>query len=346
MPRSRRRRAGLLAAGAMAGGATYVAARRAGVRRADFSAQAPAEPAGGRPLELTAADGTSLHGSVFGPEGAPTLVLVHGWTCSLRLWHNQIRDLAGEFRIVAFDLRGHGRSGPSPGSDYSIEAFASDLDAVLAATVPDGERAVLAGHSMGAMVIVAWAGEEPASVSRVAAAALINTGMGDIVSEALVVKLPGRKSRLQQEIASAVICSAAPLIAPEGMLRPGARFAALSRGASPEAVACTAYMVRQCDPEVRGACGGTLSRLDLYEAIAKMTMPTLVIAGGRDKLTPPTHSKRLAEELPDPVELIEVPGIGHMGPLEAPDEISEQLRALAETARRSPTSRASAPTAA
>jgi pimeloyl-ACP methyl ester carboxylesterase len=283
-------------------------------------------------VEVTAADGTSLHGRVFGPEGAPTLVLVHGWTCSLRLWHNQIRELAADFRIVAFDLRGHGRSGQSPRSDYSIEAFASDLDAVLAACVPEGERAVLAGHSMGGMAIVAWAGQEPASVSRVSAAALINTGMGDIVSQALVVRLPAGMSGLQQEIGTAVICSAGPVIAPEPILRPGARFAALSRVAQPEAVACTAYMVRHCDPEVRGACGGTLSRLDLYEAIAKMTMPTLVIAGERDKLTPPPHSRRLAEELPDPVEMVEVPGIGHMGPLEAPVEISRQLRALAAAA--------------
>ncbi len=77
--------------------------------------------------------------------------------CSIELWHRQIEALGSEARIIAFDMRGHGGSGFAPTLDYSIEAFADDLDAVLEAHLADGERAVIAGHSMGAMTVAAWA---------------------------------------------------------------------------------------------------------------------------------------------------------------------------------------------
>jgi len=56
-------------------------------------------------------------------------------------------ELSREFRIVAYDLRGHGQSAPAAGGDYSLQRFGEDLDAVLAGGVPDGQRAVVAGHS-------------------------------------------------------------------------------------------------------------------------------------------------------------------------------------------------------
>src|SRR5258708_16805987 len=64
----------------------------------------------GRALEVMSTDGIRLHAEVFGPDGAPTIVLAHGWLCALDFWHYQLRDLAGEFRVVAYDQRGHGRS--------------------------------------------------------------------------------------------------------------------------------------------------------------------------------------------------------------------------------------------
>ena len=61
------------------------------------------------------------------------------------------------FRVVAYDQRGHGHSEPARGGDYAIERFGEDLEAVLSTCVPSGQRAVVAGHSLGAMSIAAWA---------------------------------------------------------------------------------------------------------------------------------------------------------------------------------------------
>lgn len=73
---------------------------------------------------------------VHGAEGAPAVVLSHGWTCSTAFWAAQIRDLARDHRVVAYDQRGHGRS-PAAAA-YSTTALADDLAAVLEAALAPG----------------------------------------------------------------------------------------------------------------------------------------------------------------------------------------------------------------
>lgn len=72
-------------------------------------------------------DGTRLHTEVHRPEDAPTVVLVHGILCSTQFWRNQIRDLSGEFRVVAYDHRGHGRSDAPRAGSYGLDDLADDL---------------------------------------------------------------------------------------------------------------------------------------------------------------------------------------------------------------------------
>ena len=258
------------------------------------------------------------------------MVLVHGWTCALRFWTYQLRALAGELRLVAFDLRGHGASeGPSSG-DYSTEAFADDLEAVLASCVPDGRRAVLAGHSLGGMTIVAWAGRHPQAVARRAsAAALVNTGVGDLISNALVVRLPAGMDRIRGVAARVALAAPAPLPPqPTPLSHRLVRYMALSPSASPAQVAFTEGMVLETRAQARARTGASLSRLDLQHAVESLTVPTLVLAGERDRLTPPVHARRLADALPEPVDLVELPNVGHMAPLEAHEEVAAALRRL------------------
>ena len=89
-----------------------------------------------------------------------------------------------------------------------------------------------------------------------------------------------------------------------------------------------------CRREVRAACGGTLSRLDLREAVASLSVPTAVVAGERDKLAPPVHAQRLAEDLPDVAHQVEFERIGHMAPVEVPDAVTDVLRGLARSSGR------------
>jgi pimeloyl-ACP methyl ester carboxylesterase len=287
-------------------------------------------PAGGEERTVLAPDGTRLHVELWGPQDAPPVVLVHGWTCALHFWRRQIRDLMADHRVIAFDLRGHGRSGAPEGRDWSPDALADDLEAVLEACVPD-RPALLGGHSLGAMTIVAWAGRYPEAVrERATAAVLCNTGLGDLVTESLLLRPPDAFGRVHQTLGGLLLAAPAPLPSrPDPITHRAVRYVALSPSASPAAVRFSEELVLGCHPRVRGAYGRELTRLDLRERAEHLTVPTVVVAGTADRLTPPVHARRLAEALPDCRRLLEHEGSGHMGPLERAGEVSAVLRELA-----------------
>jgi pimeloyl-ACP methyl ester carboxylesterase len=75
-----------------------------------------------------------------------------------------------------------------------------------------------------------------------------------------------------------------------------------------------------------------MSNMDILDALPRLTVPTVVLAGSRDRLTPPSHARRIASELPEPAAVVELPLSGHMAPLERPAEVNDLLRALAARA--------------
>lgn len=316
------------AAAAAAGGAAWVAGRAR--RPAGHSGPLVPGLEGERVGKVTSADGTTIHVAEFGPEDGRPIVLVHAWMCSLELWHRQLAELGREFRLIAFDLRGHGRSSFAPTLDYSIEAFADDLDAVLADRLADGQLGVLAGHSMGGMTIAAWAHRYPDSVAlRCGGVAMIGTGLGDLVSESLVVRSPGGFTGAKERIEVALLTTEIPFDgAPEPAIRAGARYLAFGPEARHEDVELVTRMVRACPRRVRGLCGGTLSRMEVFDGLAHLDVPATVIAGAQDRMTPPVHSHKLAAKLPHEPEVIEAPASGHMVPLEADAVVTSELRRL------------------
>ncbi len=97
-------------------------------------------------------DGTELHVVVHGPADGAPVVLTPGWGADTQEWAYTRRDLAGRYRLIAWDLPGLGQSSPPRDGDWSMERLARDLDAVL--EVAGGRGAVLVGHSLGAMIIL------------------------------------------------------------------------------------------------------------------------------------------------------------------------------------------------
>ncbi|HKJ36747.1 MAG TPA: alpha/beta fold hydrolase, partial [Solirubrobacterales bacterium] len=120
-------RTGKAAAGLAAGAAALAAGWAATQRRDQRAITADPRGAkllaefGGSPSTVRAADGTALWVRTFGPDDAPTIVMVHGWTCAAEFWKLQVEALKGERRIVTFDLRGHGQSERPPDGNYTIE---------------------------------------------------------------------------------------------------------------------------------------------------------------------------------------------------------------------------------
>lgn len=292
-------------------------------------------PLGGGPLAVVSADGTALHAESFGPADAPTIVLAHGWTEQLGFWGPVIEVLLRRgLRAVAYDLRGHGRSAAAADGDYSLERFGEDLAAVLAASVDPKRsqaRATVVGHSLGAMSIAAWADAHDVS-AHVNAAALINTGLGDLISgHQLFGQLARRLNH--PRVGRALMGSGLPLLPFSSPLSHAVvRYVAFGPSATAGDVAFYERMLLDTPAAVRAACGVALSDMNLWEAVAGLTVPTLVVAGDRDRLTPPDHARRIAEALPDSAGLIILKDTGHMSPLERPLKLADALAQLATSA--------------
>jgi pimeloyl-ACP methyl ester carboxylesterase len=330
------RRSTTLAAGAglaltAAAGAELQRRHRGAVDRDPANARLRA-PRRGRSSTARSADGTALHVEVFGEEDRPAIVLAHGWTEQLIYWTLVIDNLLLRgFRVVAYDLRGHGGSDAAVGGDYSLERFGEDLEAVLSTACRDDERPLIAGHSLGAMSIVAWA-EHHDVERRVSAAALLNTGVGGLVAEGLLIPVPW----LARAIGATPL--ARGVLATKGQLPEFStpvthaliRYVAFGPTATPAQVAFYERMLVACPPDVRSTVGIALSEMDLYKAVPRVTVPTLVMAGGSDRLTPPSHARRIAQELPALHGLIVLPETGHMGPLERPTEVADALIELSD----------------
>lgn len=319
-----------IAAGTAAavGAAGWLTARRT----AAASRERRARGDRGRRLTVRGADGGAREVRVHGPEDAPALVLVHCWTGTMEFWHRQVAELESEFRIVTYDHRGHGLSDDAAGGDYSLEALAADLQCVLDATVEAGERPILAGHSMGAMTIAAWADAARGSVSdQIRGAVLMSTGLEELTAHAQLVRpLPGPFGTVQGRLADAILELPGSIQGiPVPVVRAAADYAALGPNARDEDVELTARMALDCRTRARARCGRAMSRMALLAKLDALDVPTMVVAGGRDLMTPISHGERIETALPRSLGLRVDPDAGHMTPLESPDLVNAALREVA-----------------
>ncbi len=268
------------------------------------------------------------------PDAGLTVVFVHGYTVTSDCWAAQVRDLrGGGARLVLYDQRGHGGSTPGPAQDDTIEQLGRDLAEVLRQRVPQGP-VVLVGHSMGGMTIMALAEQRPELFGdRIVAVALVGTSSGGMgqVSLGLPAAMAAPMGRLLSYAPRA-----APLHRRAERLRASdsdlARLINAQIAFGPEAPAgAHAAMARMQAPmklETMAAFLPTFVTHDRTAALSPLkTVPTVIVVGENDVLTPPRHSRIVSDALPD-AELVEVPGSGHMVMMEAPDAVTDQLRRL------------------
>jgi pimeloyl-ACP methyl ester carboxylesterase len=282
-------------------------------------------------IPVVSFDGTPLHVRAVGPEDATTLVFLHGITLDMTTWHYQWRHFSDRYRCVLVDLRAHGRSGKPPEGDYSLEAMGKDIKAVLDAAVPTG-RAILVGHSMGAMAMLAFALQFPEEFGdRVRGAVFVDTGASDLAREAfggLGVRLASTLRRVgdryteRPELAERL----------QGRIkRYGTDLTLLvawatnfGPGASPSQVEHVARISAGTPVEVWVHTLRDLLEMDLREAIEHVRVPSLVIVGDRDLLTPKTSAQALRAALPD-ARAVVITGAGHISMLECHRVFNEVL---------------------
>ncbi|MFW6639245.1 alpha/beta fold hydrolase [Nocardiopsis algeriensis] len=280
-----------------------------------------------RELRVRSDDGSELHVEVRGPSDGPTVVLSHCWATSLASWGPVVRKLAPHLRVVLYDQRGHGRSpAPLTRAGYGAEKLADDLCAVLAATVPEGHRAVVAGHSMGGMTVMA-AGDREVFREKAGAVLLTNTGCTELTKRARAIPLPGPLGTLGSQI---FLRAPLPLGPPNPVTDLALQYVCMSMKADPRMVRLCMRMVHACNGVVRGRWGEVMAGLDLDDKVRQITVPAVVAVGTEDRMTPPWHAHHIASLLGDCREVREVEGAGHMGPLEYPEVLAEMVERLAK----------------
>ena len=320
--------AGVATAGAVVGGLAAGAAfrrhHRGGAGDHELLAMLPPHDLG----PVAAADGTPLEVRAAGNATDPTLVFVHGFSLDMTIWHFQWTGLDG-LRCILYDQRGHGRSGAA--ADLTLETMGADIGAVLDAVAGDGgTRVVLVGHSLGAMAILSAAeagvlGDRVAGVVMIGAASsdLLRGAMGSITgilrpSMGTLAIAARRVDRLRRAV----------LASPTDIAGTFARLTQFGQDAPPHLVAHVVGLAARASSDVWTDGLTNLMQMDLRQAVEKLTVPTLVVVGQEDRVTPPGAAIELTGALPDG-RLAVIPRAGHLPMLERPQNVNEHLRAFA-----------------
>lgn len=264
-------------------------------------------------------------------------MLVHGVTMAIPFWHRQLEALSDDLLVVAFDQRGHGKSGRPGPAGISLDALAADLEAVVDALAPAGLPATLVGHSMGGIAIMGWAARtarrRPANVRGVV---LVNTVASRILDGATSF-IPPRLAAVMMFGLWPAVSSPLPLASPSAPVLAGLLdLLVLGPDRRSSDLALTSRLLRATHPRSRAAFLQFLASLDAESAAAHLDLPTVVVGGRSDRITPPAAAARLVELVPH-ATLHLLDRCGHQGPLEAGDRVNAVIRSAALPASRART---------
>ena len=250
-----------------------------------------------------------LVATLEGPNGAPIVALGTSIGTTQGMWDRQAPVLRQRFRLLRFEMRGHGVPGaqsPAPPGPYTIAELGTDVLDLLNAH--DIDRVAYCGVSLGGMVGMWLAANAPERISR----------LGLCCTSAY---LPPA-SMWAQRAATARSEGTAALV--DGVM---ARwFTAAYIRQSPDSVATIAAMLKATDPEGYAGCAEAIGAMDLRAAIAAITAPTLIIAATGDPTSPPWHAAQIARAIAG-ARFIVVRGAAHLANYEAPGRITTALQA-------------------
>jgi len=248
--------------------------------------------------------------SVFldGDQNSRSIIFVHGFPFDHYMWENQVKDFRDEHCCVTYDIRGLGSS-PADNGQFTIEMFVDDLEEII--NTLNLEKSVLCGLSMGGYISLravermqekfsaiilcdtkSGADNDEAKLKRAAGVKQINSGKFDSFIDAFVRNCFGdtfvnEKKNLYDEVVKK------------------------SKSNNPVGV--------------KGCLLAMAGRTDTTRFLNKITLPTLIISGAEDKLTPPEVMKQMEDQIQSS-KFVLVEGAGHMTPIENPQAVSEAIK--------------------
>ena len=250
------------------------------------------------------ANGTNV--AIHQTGSGPPAMLVHGFPLDHRMWTDVLRsDLAKQRTLYAIDLRGHGHSPWAGDEAHDMEVFASDLAAVTR-TLAD-EPLDLVGLSMGGYVAMVMAEAYPELLRSVTLADCRAGTDVPAAKEARLASIETVATKGRHELALQMLTK---LVAEDCSATVRARLQTMIEGTPIETIIADQR--------------GMLARKDRNAALAKLSVPALVVVGSLDLLSPPEEAESMAQKIPDS-ELQIIEGAGHMTPMERPAQFCDLL---------------------
>lgn len=255
-------------------------------------------------------DDASLFYDETGPTDAPAVVFSNSLGATLEMWDAQARALAGRYRVIRYDTRGHGRSAATAGP-LSLERLAADLAGLIAAL--ELGRAHVVGLSLGGMTAQALAIHHP---ERVESLVLMATAPWLPPAEGWE-----QRARTVEEKGLGAIVDAVM----------GRWFTPAMDTDDPATLAHLKARFLACDPGGYAACCRAIGDMDLRPMLGRITAPTLVVAAAEDPVTTVAMAKDLAQAIPG-AALEVVPAAAHLFVAQRPDETNALLAAVLDAA--------------
>jgi len=246
-----------------------------------------------------AVNGFDMNYKIEGPADAPWLTFANSLVTSLEMWDQQARALKGRYRILRYDMRGHGGSG-TPRPPYTLAALASDVLALWGALEVD--RSHFVGLSLGGMIGIHLAARRPEKF-RCLVATDCRADANEAYQGVFVERI--RVTR-EQGMAGMVEPTLARFFTPT--------FAA----ANPATIERFRQMIRATAPDGHIGCCEALRGLAEGGNLPKIAVPTLYMGGEHDIGAPPDMMRAMAEATPG-ARYVMLAGAGHISNIEAPD---------------------------
>jgi 3-oxoadipate enol-lactonase len=254
----------------------------------------------------TRVNGIEVNYEIHGKEGAPWLVLSHSLACSVRMWDPQIAALKDQYRILAYDTRGHGAT-EAPKGAYTLDLLADDLFLLLK------ELKITSAHYCG-------------------------LSMGGMIGQTFALKYPGVfKTLTLADTTSRYPAEAAPLWADrvktaeakgmEPLAQPTLErwFTEAFRKSNPAAVDGIRKLILATPVAGYAGCCHALPKINVTARLKEIKCPILVIVGADDPGTPPAMAREIHDNAPGS-KLVILPQAAHLANIEQPEGFTRALR--------------------
>lgn len=241
-------------------------------------------------------------------EGQP-IVFLHGFPLDHAMWNGQIEEFSKTHRVIVPDLRGHGKTTVTEGT-VTMSDMADDVAKLLDAANVTGPI-TLCGLSMGGYVAWEFWKRHASKLGRL------------ILCDTRAVGDTEEVARGRQMMAAQVVQAGSQMAADSMVPK---LFGASTYESQSDKVEAVRKVILGTDPKgIAATQRGMAERADMTAQLGDINVPTLVLCGAEDKISPPAEMKGFAEAMPN-ANFVEIADAGHLAPLEQPAAANEAIR--------------------